>query len=319
MTIPPQKPVLLSPEALFGKFSPKKEQPAQPVNAQKPASASPQAIAPDAHQLQALPGGKTKTHVSLVDPPEVKAGKGRQLAPGVWYDSSGRTAEGGIVRVLSLDPAKAELVPIFDPSKKALPATALSKDQKLLAAINASFFGAGIIGDIKADTKASSDDHVPALDKITDQRHFIAVTPEGKVVTGKGGLSEQAGASYRHFIGGFPALYTRDQLKRLDQDIGSGEFAKRASYGGADQSSSFSRSFIGITADGRVLLVGAGQGSKRALGVTMAEGARLLRSLGAVEAYILDGGGSTSVYARGVEHARTDGRQVWSYLGVKAK
>ncbi|MEZ0371318.1 MAG: phosphodiester glycosidase family protein, partial [Candidatus Sericytochromatia bacterium] len=120
-------------------------------------------------------------------------------------------------------------------------------------------------------------------------------------------------------IGGFPALYTRDQLRTLDQDIRSGVFAKRASYGGASQADSVSRSFIGIAADGKVLLVAAGHGSERGKGVSMAEGARLLRELGAVEAYILDGGGSTTIFARGVEHARTDGRQVWSYLGIRAR
>lgn len=280
----------------------------------QPATAVTQPKQPDKQQIpQTGPSGKAKP-VPLFEQPA-----GKPLADGVWFDQSRRTRDGGVVSVLTLDPAKAELVPVFNPNHTAVSARQIEADKSLLGAINASFFGAGIIGDIKAGAKVSTDDGQPALDKVTDQRHFIAVAADGSVHTGRGGLSENAAAGYKSFIGGFPALYTRAELKNLDQDIHSGAFARRANYGGASQQDSCSRSFIGIGADGRVMLLAAGHGSERGKGVTMADGARLMRELGAVEAYVLDGGGSTTIFARGAAHAKTDGRQVWSYLGVKAR
>lgn len=317
MVIPQQsasRPVLLPPAALFGE----PEKPAQPAlsfpktsPAQSPAR--PALNTQDSSQLKPLPEGKSPATVSLISKPS-----GKELAAGVWYDTSKRTAEGGVVRVLTLDPAQAELVPVFEP-KGSISAKQLAQKPGLIAAINASFFGKFIIGDIKANQQIIRDDSMPYIDKISDQRYFIGVTQEGQIKTGKGGLSENAGINFKHFVGGFPALYTREQLKNLEQDIRSGTFDQRASYGGDVKHDSISRSFMGVTADGKVLLVAAGIGNQRSKGVTMAQGARLLRELGAVEAYILDGGGSTTVFAKGVEHARTDGRQVWTYLGIQSK
>ncbi|PKL74827.1 MAG: hypothetical protein CVV27_18500 [Candidatus Melainabacteria bacterium HGW-Melainabacteria-1] len=195
---------------------------------------TPGKVSPDTRSAIPLPQGKTQTHLPLISPTNQAIAaakpKGQQLAPGVWFDSSGKTADGGVIRTISIDPRQAELVPIFN-SSGPISARQLEKQPGLLAAINASFFGqGGIIGDIKADKKILSDDDRPYLDKITDQRHFLASTADGKVKTGRGGLSENQG--FRHFIGGFPALYERSQLSALDQDIRSGVLAKRASYGG---------------------------------------------------------------------------------------
>ncbi|MEZ0367798.1 MAG: phosphodiester glycosidase family protein, partial [Candidatus Sericytochromatia bacterium] len=286
MSIPPPSSQGLRPPAeLFGKRRLPPLSELLPVNQGLPAvpAAKPAlepvnltAIKPaDQNHVSPLSQGKTSPQVQILD-----KGHGKPLATGVWYDASRRSADGGVVRVLTVDPHKAELVPIF---KDHAPVSGheIEADKQLLGAINASFFGKGIIGDIKSDKKVSTDDHLPALDKITDQRHFIASGADGRISTGRGGMSENAAAGYRNFIGGFPALYTRDQLRNLDQDIRSGAFAKRASYGGANQADSVSRSFIGIAADGKVLLVAAGHGSERGKGVSMAEGARLLRELGA--------------------------------------
>lgn len=78
-----------------------------------------------------------------------------------------------------------------------------------------------------------------------------------------------------------------------------------------------SRSFFGVDKDGNLLLVAAGQGKDFGQGLSLRDGAWLLKDLGAVEAYVLDGGPSTTIYARGVEHARTDGRKIWAYLAIE--
>ncbi len=317
MSIPPQDRRLRPPSELFA--SPASLKPL-PELKRPQAAATVQAqtqLPTDQAQLKSQATGKASPRVTLpeIDPPKKPAGK--ELAPGVFYDKSRRTADGGIVRVLNFDPRRAELVPVFK-HKGPNSARELEQDKSLIGAINASFFGKFIIGDIKAGSQTQTDDHMPYIDKISDNRHFVAVSPEGAVKTGKGGISENAG-SFKNFIGGFPALYTREQLKTLDQDIRSGAFNQRTDYGGASHASSISRSFLGVKADGSVLFVAAGEGNQRAKGVSLADGARLLRELGAVEAYVLDGGGSTTMFARGVEHAHTDGREVWSYLGIRKK
>lgn len=324
MSLPPAVPSsgLMPPDQLFHPVAPK---PSPELLKRPPAQASPAPSSPtfatprDHNRVQAPAGRPVAPRVPLVN----TAGptpEGKQVAAGLWFSDARRTADGGVVRLLTLDPEQVELVPVFN-GKTAVSPQALKRDPSILAAINASFFAPNqfLIGDAKAGMQTVPDDDKANVDKITDQRHFIATDLSGKVVTGRGGLSENSTRQLKHFLGGFPALYTRDQLKSLDQDIRSGSFAKRADYGGASQGASISRSFVGVTAAGHVLLVAAGSGQQRDKGATMAEGARLLRALGAVEAYVLDGGGSSTVYVKGGPHAPTDGRQVWSYLGVRAR
>lgn len=243
---------------------------------------------------------------------------GKAVAKGVYYDVAGRTQDGAPVHVVTLDPTQVKIAPIFDPQSRALSPRQITGDQKLLAAINASFFSqTTLIGDLKGQGRVFLDDNNKAVDQITDQRYFLGLSPEGKIYTGQGGFKEAGGnARFQSFLGGMPALYTASQKNNLEQDIRSGAFAKRATYGGAAPDSSISRSFLGVTADGKILLVATGQGAKRSQGASMAEAARILRNLGAQEAYILDGGGSTSMYVKGELNTHTDGRLVKSYLGV---
>ncbi|MGV9426057.1 phosphodiester glycosidase family protein [Streptomyces sp. NPDC003656] len=61
------------------------------------------------------------------------------------------------------------------------------------------------------------------------------------------------------------------------------------------------RTVAGVTADGTLLLIAVdGRAAHESVGATPAEAARLARSLGAVDAVNLDGGGSTSVVLRGL-------------------
>ena len=53
------------------------------------------------------------------------------------------------------------------------------------------------------------------------------------------------------------------------------------------------RTGLGVTADGRVLMVTVDGRRKKSKGVTLGEMGQLMRSLGAVHAFNLDGGGST--------------------------
>ena len=60
------------------------------------------------------------------------------------------------------------------------------------------------------------------------------------------------------------------------------------------------RTLAGVRADGRLLLVTIdGRRPGWSAGVTLAEAARVMRSLGAREALNLDGGGSTAMAVRG--------------------
>jgi hypothetical protein len=252
-----------------------------------------------------------------------QASSGREIAPGITLDSSRKSKDGAPIRVLTIDPARTQILPIVAPHGGPLDANKLPQNKQggkpLLAAINASFFTPqSVIGDVQALQLKLTDDAHPALDKVTDQRYFLAVDKAGQLKTGKGGLSENPGA-YQAFLGGFPALFTSEQQATLEADIRSGAFAKRASYGGASPETTISRSFVGVSAKGELLLVAAGEGRLRSQGVSIVEAARLLKSMGAREAYILDGGGSTSLYVKDTFYARTDGRQVHSYLGIYAR
>lgn len=302
---PAQHPQLQAPAQLFPK--PSLPQPPAP-SAPAPSSTRDQAA------VKPLPQGQGLPHVSL-DSPE-----GQEILPGLWFSKDQRTANGGVVRVLTMDPAKIEMVPVFHDKPGPISSRELQADSRLLAAVNASFFGNALVGDVLADGKRLfRDDWNPSLDKITDQRYFVGVSKSGKLLTGKGGLEENKQHAFQHFMGGFPALFTREQVGSLEADIRSGALRKRADYGGASQDSRISRTFMGVNAQGQLLLVTAGAGQQRSKGVTMSEGARLMKSLGAVEAYVLDGGGSTSMFVRDHDFAPTDGRQVWAYLGLRQR
>lgn len=309
---PDRAPVLKPPAELFGnrRLPPLAELLPAKAPATAPVSSKPGPV--DKVQIKHPARPAAAPSVPLLDKPA-----GKEIAAGLWYDTSRRSADGGVLRLITLDPGKVELVPIFHANSSPVAAREILSDKTLLGAINASFFGKMIIGDIKNDSREVRDDKYPYIDKLSDQRHFIAVKKDGGISTGRGGLNENG--DFKHFIGGFPALYTRSQLTSLDKDIASGAFEKRSAYGGAMANDTISRSFVGIDAAGRVLLLAAGQGDQRSQGVSLAQGARLMRELGAIEAYVLDGGGSTSMYVRGVEHAPTDGRQVLSYLGLRSR
>lgn len=272
---------------------------------------------PDSHQSLPLNTARqTPKPVSLV-------GLGREIAPGVRLDTSRKSKDGAPIRVITVDPAHTQILPIVAQNGGPLSGDKLPNNKQggkpLLAAINSSFFTpTSVIGDLQTPQVKLTDDHQPAMDKITDQRYFLAVDTTGQLKTGKGGLSENPG-NYQAFMGGFPSLFTSAQVANLDADIRSGAFAKRATYGGASPETTISRSFVGVTAQGELLLVAAGEGRLRSQGVSIEEAARLLKSLGAREAYILDGGGSTSLYVKDTLYARTDGRQVHSYLGIYAR
>ena len=62
------------------------------------------------------------------------------LAPGVAYDDSRRSPDDSVIRVVSVDPRQAELVPLFNTDKRPFDPARLEADGSLLAAINASFF-----------------------------------------------------------------------------------------------------------------------------------------------------------------------------------
>ncbi|MEZ0373893.1 MAG: phosphodiester glycosidase family protein [Candidatus Sericytochromatia bacterium] len=279
------------------------------------------AVPADGLSLRSGQPTRSQTNVPLFDQVDTGADPAYQaLAKGVWYSDSLRTRENALVHVLKVDPRRADLVPVFDQRAKSLEPAALA-NQGLLAAINANFFtGSAIIGDLKDGGRIWRDDALPAVDRRSDHWYHVGITQDGQVETGNGGLSETGHETrFRSFMGGFPQLFSRSQFARLDADIASGAFARRMPYHGANLTDAISRSFLGVTADGQVLLLATGAGEQRSKGATLEEAARLLRGLGAVEAYILDGGGSTSMMVQGRMAAGTDGRKVKAYLGIRPR
>lgn len=251
---------------------------------------------------------------------------GRPLARGVWYADERRTRDGAPVRVVTVDPRQARLGPVFADGVRGMGPEAIQRHPQFVAAVNGVFFGAGVIGDMRGFGRTYLDEDAPiggaakAADQASDRRYFVGVLKGGRVVTGQGGLRESGWTDrLDSFQGGLGALFTREQAARLEDDVRTGAFAARLPFPPDQQSQSVARSFLGVTADGKVLLVTMGAGERRGDGAGFVEAARILRTLGAAEAYVLDGGGSTSLVLRGEAGTHTDGRLVKNYLAVFAR
>jgi hypothetical protein len=278
----------------------------------------------DTLQAKRLESGPASRPVSmdLPSPP----GRGRAIAQGVWYADDRRTRDGAPVRVVTVDTRQARLGALYSDGLKGMSPKDLHRHPQFVAAVNGTFFGQGVIGDMRGFGRTYTDEaapigiHARAADQASDQRFYVGVLKDGQVVTGKGGLSE-SGLTDRldAFQGGLGVLFTREQAPKLEADITSGAFAARQMFRPVDQEQSIARSFLGVTADGKVLMVTMGAGDRRGDGAGFAEAARIMRTLGAAEAYVLDGGGSTSMLVKGVAETRTDGRQVKNYLAVFAR
>lgn len=254
------------------------------------------------------------------DNPSPYQPKGHKIVDGAWFYDTMKTADNGKIHLLTVDPKKVKINVEFNENGKSITPLVFKSDNNFIAAINGQFYGdAGAIGDMKSENKIYQDEKVSKnYDHFSDKRYYIGITPDGQTVTGKGGISENGGNDcFKMFFGGMGVLYTKEQLNTLDKDIKSGDFSNRIIFSGASQKDTISRSFLGITKDGKLLLVAAGEGAKRSKGVNFVQAANLMRSLGAVEAYILDGGGSTSMLVKGEKSANTDGRNVKSYISIK--
>ena len=289
-----------------------------PLNTKDNINTSPKLKSPSELFLHQI---SIETKEAVKDEPVVTP-KGQKIADGVWFSDTGRTKDGGVVHILTVDPIKANIGAEFSEKGKGVLPSSFKNDKNFIAAINGQFFAdAGTIGDMKSGTKVYKDEKInDCYDKSSDKRYYIAITPDNKIQTGKGGLSESGGADkFKTFFGGILLLYNKDQASRLDQDIKSGALNKRTGFSGSSPDATISRSFLGITADNKLLLVAAGEGSDRSHGVNFNEAAKLMKSLGAVEAYTLDGGGSTSMLVKGEQPSNTDGRVVKSYISVRNK
>ncbi|MEB3197648.1 MAG: phosphodiester glycosidase family protein [Candidatus Sericytochromatia bacterium] len=254
-----------------------------------------------------------------------------ELAQGLSLDRTRRTADGGRVTVLTVDPKRMQVEAGFIDGVRAISPNQVRKAPGLLAALNGTFFGfgaqEGTYGDLLGQQAAYRDEELsPNYDAISDKRWFLARATDGSVSFGRGGLREQQATrgDMTGFIGGMGRLYGPDELATLPRDVASGAFWSRIrsavadrSFPNTDLTSAIPRTVVGRRADGQLLLVSIGEGKERGLGANFAEAAMLMRSLGAVEAYTLDGGGSTHLIAPGVLETQTDGRVVKSYLYVK--
>jgi exopolysaccharide biosynthesis protein len=95
-------------------------------------------------------------------------------------------------------------------------------------------------------------------------------------------------------VGGYPMLLENGQLVACTTDCGVQP-----------------RTGVGVTADGRILLVVVdGRQPRWSVGPTAVEFARILRDLGAVTALNLDGGGSSTMVVEGeLVNRPSDGRE----------
>ncbi|MEB3223217.1 MAG: phosphodiester glycosidase family protein [Candidatus Sericytochromatia bacterium] len=253
------------------------------------------------------------------------------LAPGVTLDRTRRTANGAVVTVLEAAPGATRLEAAFVDGVKPLSATQARGLPGLLAAVNATFFGfgetAGTYGDLAGAGRAYRDEALgSAYDSISDRRWHLAIGPDGLPRFGRAGLSEFEARALAPsgFVGGLGRLYGETEVDSLPRDVASGAFLGRLrasvtdrSFPNTDLTSGIARTLVGRREDGTLLLVTLGQGAERGRGAGYPEAALLLRSLGAIEAYTLDGGGSTHVIAPGAVETRTDGREVKSYWVVR--
>lgn len=246
----------------------------------------------------------------------------RQLAPGIWYSDRLRSSEKEPIHVLKVDPRQAELVPIFDQQARDLHLADLQQHPRLVAAINSNFFNpTAILGDLKDGDKVWRDDDVPAFDPRSDFWTHLGVLRDGSLELMRGGLRESGDESrYASFVGGLPQLFSPEQGLHIEADIASGAIPRRLPFHGKNLNDAIARNFLGITRDRIALLVVIGSGIHRAKGATFAEGARLMHALGAVEAYILDGGGSSCFYLQGRMVAKAPAkRQMKAFLGARRK
>ena len=256
-----------------------------------------------------------------------------EVTPGLWLEDSRRTSDGSLARALIVDPRQVRVEAGFYDGKTGIPASAIRQIPGMLAAVNATFFGMGqgeaTYGDLVGLGKAALDEDNSnrGYDQISDRRWSLASLQNGTIQFVKGGLSESglAREDVKGFVGGMGRLFGPDEASRLEQDVESGAFRSRLDRGVADRSfpnndleSSIARTFAGLDAQGRLLLVTLGEGSYRGAGGSLAEGALILKRMGAVEAYALDGGGSSHMLVPGKTETRTDGRLVKSYLVVRS-
>ncbi|MFF3848166.1 phosphodiester glycosidase family protein [Streptomyces sp. NPDC002328] len=109
----------------------------------------------------------------------------------------------------------------------------------------------------------------------------------GQAVTVRYGLTAASGRTYRFAVGGYPVLSGGQPLP------------------GLDTRTSAVRTAVGIADGGRRVLLFAVDGAPRyRKGLTIAEVAKALKSLGATGGFSLDGGGSSTLVARAPGAAR---------------
>lgn len=254
---------------------------------------------------------------------------GLLATPGVEFVPGVRTADGTPATVMTVDSQLVRVESFFRDGVQTVAPSEVRRLPGLIAGSNATFFGFGAsdgtFGDLRGIGRTYRDEAYAAnYDAISDRRYFLAIAPDGGVTFGQGGLSErEVSGSVAGFVGGMGRLFNQAEGPQLEQEVRSGAFERRLramvqdrSFPNTDLTSALPRTLVGRMKDGRLLLVAIGQGRDRGVGANFEEAALLMRRLGAVEAYTLDGGGSTHVVVPGMLETRTDGRAVKSYLVI---
>ena len=101
--------------------------------------------------------------------------KGHNVSDGVWYSNTMKTADGGIIHLLTVDTKKVNVNVEFSEKGKSIAPSNFKGDNNFIAAINGQFYGdVGAIGDMKSGNKIYQDEKVSSsYDHFSDKRYFM--------------------------------------------------------------------------------------------------------------------------------------------------
>ncbi len=215
------------------------------------------------------------------------------VVSGVRYISD-TSASGAPIRIIVANPAQVRVL-MEGPAGTSCTQnynntnfTNLDQDADFIAAINGLFI---------VDGKASGDyiGNKVFLGNATNQ-WYVAVNHQGRIQIGAGQLSTANKDNYSMFMrGGYRIGQPESKPFRdmTDSDVAT-RFASIYASHPENRTSAIARTFLGINETGNeLLLMTGGAGENRNNGITPMEAVRYLKSLGATEAFVLDGGSST--------------------------
>lgn len=217
-----------------------------------------------------------------------------QLVAGARYISD-TTASGGVIRAVVADTTQVR-VGMEGPagstscsqSYNASDFDALQNQGDFVAAINALFI---------VDGKPSGDyiGNKVYLGPASGQWN-VSVDHNGRIQVGNGQLTTENKSNYSMFMrGGYRiGQFNNKTFAQMNDEDVAARFAQIYASHPENRTSAIARTFLGVNEGGnQLILLTGGAGEERSRGITPMEGVNYLKTLGATEAFALDGGSST--------------------------